>query len=155
MQYTGVYQIALVNTAVTGAITLVQIKAGTVGAVELLRAWCSQSNSTTSTMQRITILRKSTAATVTSGTPLLINGSQAAKAVGGTSATGTNASNENSGDGDVLYPDVFNILNGWLWVPTPEERIIVPPSGMIGLKFMTAPASSLTINAGFVFGEIG
>jgi|SRR5712691_329802 len=151
-----IYSVNMNAVAVTAAITLVQIKAGASSLVKIVRAWCSQSNITTSGMQRIQIVRKSAAATVTSFTPLLINCSDdvAAKAVGGTSSTGTNASAEGT-DTDVDYPDAFNLLNGWLWIPTPEERIIVPPAGFIALKLPAAPAASTTISAGFWFGEEG
>lgn len=150
-----VYNVQMVDTAVTAGITLVQLKAGSGSICRILRAWCSQRNLTGSAMQSIEIVRKSGAATVTSFTPLLWDpGDAAANAVGGTSATGYNASGEGT-DGDVLVSDAFNILNGWLWVPTPEERIIVPPSGIIGLKFPNAPGSSMTTRAGFIFGEEG
>lgn len=150
-----VYSVRMIKVAVTGAITLLQIKAGATTTLKMMRAWCSQSNQTSSVMQDIVILRKSVAATVTSFIPLLLDpGDAASAAIGGTSATGTNASGEGT-DGDELVPDNFNVLNGWLWVPTPEERIIVPPSGIIGLKFPTAPGSSMTVSAGFLFGEEG
>lgn len=150
-----VYKIGLENTAVTGAITLVQLKAGSTCAVMLLRAYCSQSNQTSVAMQPIEIVRKSGAATVTSGTPLLVDpGDSAAASAGGTSATGTNASSEGT-DGDILLRENFDVLNPWIWLPTPEERIIVAPSGIIGLKFPIAPGSSMTVSAGFYFAEIG
>lgn len=155
MAYTGVYAVSMTAVSVSGAITLLQIKAGTSRSVELIRATCNQSASTTSTMQRIQILRKTAAATVTSFTPVKIGGgAPTADAVGGTAATGTNASVEGT-DGDILIADVFNIVNGWLWVPTPEERITIPAAGMVGLKFPAAPGSALTVTAQFIFGEIG
>lgn len=153
--YTGIYSAYMNAVSVSGAITLVQIKAGTSRAVELIRAWVSQSGSTTSAMQRVQIVRKSGAATVTSFTPIkMAGGSPTADAAGGTSATGTNASSEGT-DGDVLIADACNVLTGWLWVPTPEERIVIPAGGIVGLKFPAAPGAALTISAGFVFGEIG
>lgn len=152
--YTGVYSVFMNAVSVSGAITLVQLKPVTVSAV-LLRAWCSQSGSITSAMQRIAILIKSAAATVTSATPSPLFGSeQAAKSVGSTSGTGTNASVEGT-DGTVLIPDAFNVLNGWLWVPTPEERITIPAGVIIALKFPAAPGAALTVTAGFDFAEIG
>lgn len=154
MSPTGLYQIQMSAVSVSTAITLLQIKAGTAKAVRILRAWVAQSGSTTSTMQRIRLVRKSAAATVTSFTPILLTGAQAANAAGGTSATGHTASGEGT-DGDILLDDVFNILNGWVWIPTPEERIIVPVGGMIGLKFPAAPGAALTVTAGIIFDEIG
>jgi hypothetical protein len=155
MEYTGVYTAYMNAVSVSGAITLVQVKAGTSRAVELLRVSVSQSGSTSSTMQRIQINRKSAAATVTSFTSLAMrNGDSAADAVGGTSATGTNATVEGT-DTNILIVDTFNILNGWLWVPVPEERITLPAGGIIGVKFPAAPGAALTVTASIVFAEIG
>lgn len=152
----AVYTATMSAVSVSGAITLVQVKAGAAVPLRLLEVRVAQSGSTTSTMQRVRILRKSTAATVTSFTPLKFNPiDPAASAAGGTSATGTNASNENSGDGDVLVDDVFNILNGWLWVPVPQMQIWVPAAGMIGVKFPAAPAAALTVTASITWEELG
>ncbi len=149
-----VYSVRMTRQAVTAAITLVQLKAGNA-TLRLLRAWCGQSNLTGSAMQTVQLVRKSVAATVTSFTPLQLDpGDAAALAVGGTAATGTNASAEGT-DSDLFYADSFNVLNGWLWVPTPEERIIIAPSGIIGIKLPDAPGSSMTTSAGFLFGEEG
>ena len=154
MPATGVYSAYMEAVSVSGAITLVQVKAGSTHIVRILRAWCSQSSTTTSARQRIQVLRKSAAATVTSFTPKPLNGSQAAKAVGGTSATGHTASGEGT-DGDVLFTDAFDLVTGWEKVWIPEERIIVPAGGIIALKFPAAPGGATTITAGFDFDEIG
>lgn len=149
----GPYVVHINAVSVSTAITLVQIKAGTTRSVEITRAWLTQSNISTGSMQRVQINRKSSAATVTSFTPLLINpAAPAADAAGGTSATGTNASAEGT-DTDILYPDAFNLLSGWLWVPTGDERIIVKPGGIIGLKLPAAPAAATTFIGGLVFVE--
>ena len=151
----GVYTAHINNIAVTGAITLVQLKAGTTSSLEILRAWCSQETIDTSDQQPIEIIRKSAAATVTSFTPLLLRPSDAAAdAVGGTAATGTNATVEGT-DTDIVHLDAFNILNGWFYVPVPEERIWVAPGGIIGIKFPVAPGASMDVFAGIVWRETG
>lgn len=128
------------GVVISTAITILQIKAG-AAALELLKVVLTQGLSETSTQEQVQILRKSAAATVTSYTPLKCNpGAPAALCVGGTSATGYTASAEGT-DGDVLVDEGFNILNGWLWVPE-KERIIVPQSGIIAIKFPVAPASA-------------
>lgn len=146
------YSVTMNGVSISTAITILQIKAGAANGLRLLRASCAQTGLTSSAMQAIEIVRKTAAATVTSFTPLLWTpDDSAAKAVGGTSATGTNASAEGT-DGNVLLLDAFNVLNGWLWVPTPEERIFVPGGGIIGMKFPAAP-SAMTVYADLVFGE--
>lgn len=150
-----VYSVRMDRVSVTGAITLVQLLAGSASILRVIKAWVGQSNQTSSAMQTIQILRKSAAATVTSFTPLLIDpGDSASNMVSSTSGTGTNASAEGT-DGNVLVTDAFNVLNGWLYVPVPEERIIVPPSGILALKFPVAPGSAMTVSAGFLVGEEG
>lgn len=137
----GVYVVLNKAVTIATAITIIQIKSGATTPLELLRVTLSQKGSTTSAQERIQILRKTGAATVTSFTPLLLDpGDSAAASVGGTAATGITGTAEGS-DGDVLVDEGFNVLNGWLWLPTPEERIWVPSAAFIALKFPSAPAT--------------
>ena len=150
----GPFSVIMNNVAVTGAITLVQIRSGSTSSCEVLKAWATQGSSTVSAQQRIQINRKTAAGTVTSATPAALTGGSPADAVGGTAATGTLATAEGT-DSTVLISDVFNVLNGWLYVPIPEERIVVPPAGFIALKFPAASSSSITYTAGIIFQELG
>ena len=135
------YVVNNLNVTISTAITIIQIKAGASNPLWLVRAKLSQKGSTTSAQERVQILRKTAAATVTSATPLLFDGDDvAAKAAGGTSATGITATGEGT-DGDVLVDQGFNVLNGFEWIATPMEMIKVPVSGFIALKFPAAPAS--------------
>jgi len=153
MEFSGIYKISR-NVTTSTAITIIQIKAGASRPLKILRAWVTQSDSTTSTQTGIQLLRKTAAATVTSYTPLLMRPNDpVANAAGSTSGTGITATAEGT-DGDILIEEGFNILNGWLYLPIPEERIIVPVNGIIGLKFPVAPGSAL-YKAGIIFGEIG
>lgn len=150
----GIYIVNMTAVSVSAAITLIQVKAGTNNPVEIVKASCFQSGSTTSTMQRIQLLRKSAAATVTTFTPLLkYTGDAASAAVGGTTSTGTNASGEGT-DGDILANEVFNILNGWVYYPVPDDRDFVKGGDIIGLKFPAAPGSALTVTAQVIFREL-
>lgn len=149
-----VYTVSMTNVAVTVAITIIQIKAGATVPLQIIRAVIGQSASTTSTQQRVDIHRKSATATVTSFTPI-INGpvtDPAASAVGGTSATGTNASAEGTPT-NIVRQDVFNFLNGWLFLPTPKEYIFVDAATFIGLRF-PGSAPTITCTADLVFEEL-
>jgi hypothetical protein len=130
---------------VSTAITVLQIKCGASNPCEIIRASVSQRGSTTSAEEIIELVRKSAAATVTAavaGTTLLSRdpGQPTAGLSLGTSATGHTATAEGT-DTDVILKEGFNVLNGWLYLPVPEERIYVPAGGIIGLKFPVAPAS--------------
>lgn len=134
------------GVSISTAITALQLKAGTNGPIEILRCSLTQSTSTTSAQVQAGLIRKSAAATVTTavaGTHLLkgnpINPTSDASL--GTAATGVTASAEGT-NGELSIVRGFNVLNGWEWLPTPEERIFVPQGGIVALTFLNAPASA-------------
>jgi len=146
--YTGIYLAQLAATSVSIAKTLVQINAPADAPIELLRAWVSF-NSVTSTAIEIGIKRVSTAGTGTSFTALLLR--QGNAAFGGTTTTDHTAEGT---IGDVLMRSFVNYLNGFLYLPIPEERIIIQPSGRLSLYLPTAPGAAVTISAGVIFAEL-
>jgi hypothetical protein len=148
-----VYVVSMTRVSVTVAISLIQVVAGATVPLEILRAVIGQTASTTSTQQAVQLNRKSAAATVTSFTPIKQGPvtDPAAAAVGGTTATGTNASAEGT-DSNIVRQDVFNFLNGWLFLPTPNEFPFVDAASIIALKFPTTPA--LTCTADLIFREL-
>lgn len=142
-----VYIARLDATSVSTARTLVQVNAPATAAVEIIRMYVSFSTNT-STAIDIRVKRVTTAGTGTAFTPIQLNGR--------TLASGTTATNNHTAEGtigDVLWRDTVNMLNGWLYLPVPEERFFVPPSGRLAIDFPTAP-SAVTVNAGIVFHEL-
>lgn len=138
----------LVNNGVTisTAISALQLKPGTNGPVEILRHGVSQSTSTTSAQTKAGLIRKSAAATVTTGvagTTVLKNNpvNPTTDASLGTSATGISASGEGT-NSELTDVRGFNVLNGMEVLYSPEERKIVPVSGFIAETFMAAPPSA-------------
>jgi hypothetical protein len=133
------------STAITAAKTLLQIKAG-LAPIDILDVRVGQTSKTTTELLELQLLRKSAAATVTATTPLKYNPADpAALAVGGTAATGYNASAEGT-NGDILQKAVWNVLNGeWIFLDIPEGRIRIPQAGIFGVKLNTAPAASMNI----------
>lgn len=59
----------------------------------------------------------------------------------GTTSTGVTASGEGT-ETDTILAQGFNILNGFEWLATPDEQIVVPVNGFIKLKFLVAPPSA-------------
>lgn len=149
-----VYAVVADNQSVAGAITLLQLKAGASVTCEILRAAVSQSASTTSAQQRIQVLRKTAAATVTSFTPRAHDaGDAAAGSAGGTAATGILATAEGT-DGNIIIDDVFNVLTGYLYLPVPEERIWLGAAAILGVKFPTSWTNT-GVNGELIFREYG
>lgn len=141
----------VLNKAVTilTAITIIQIKAGANNGLVVLRASLTQQGSVVSAQEEVAFVRKSSAATVTAAidatdntaTILKRDPNQAtASATLSTTATGITGTSEGT-DANTILREAFNVLNGWLYLPVPEERIYVPPGGILALKFLNAPAS--------------
>lgn len=145
------------GVSISTAITALQLKPGVNGPVEVLRAALTQSTSTTSAQVAAGLIRKSAAATVTTGvagTTVLkqnpVNPTTDASL--GVSATGITASAEGT-NSELSIQRGFNVLNGMEWLPTPEERVLVPQSGFVALTFLSAPPSA-TWNGSITFREL-
>lgn len=131
--------------------------------LEFMRMWASQQGSATSAQQRIEVETQVTAfPTLVSATPrkLKFGDGTASVIAGGTAGaagtSGINASAEGAGTKTVMFGDNFNILNGFLWVATPRETIVMPAGSASGLGlYLPAAAASLSNwAAGMNFGEI-
>lgn len=140
-------------TAQSFAKTLIQVKAG-AASIEIIEARVWQVGKTASEGWNLQFVRKSAAATVTSFTPLEFDlGGPASLAVGGTAATGYNATAEGT-DTDIPYETAWNILNNeFVYVPVPEARIWIPQGAILGLKLNTSPAASTSIGAIVIYRE--
>lgn len=143
-----IYIVRMAPAAITTAKTLIQIKAGE-RAIDILEAKIYQVTKTTIELQQVQLLRKSAAATVTATTPLKFDtGDPPAAALGGTAATGTNASAEGT-DTDITYEHVWNVAEGtYSFSDALETKPLRVEAGEIfGLKLATAPAASQTTGA--------
>jgi len=145
-----VYVARMDAISVAAAKTLIDLTAPSTAVLEILRAWISQDTSETSTQEVAEIGRKTAAgAGGAAFTPV--------KFAVGDSASGVTASIGPTGEGSgysVLIREGFNLVNGWLYLPVPEERIQVPPSGIISLKLAQVTAT-ITVSAGIVWKEVG
>ena len=55
----------------------------------------------------------------------------------------------------IMQHETWNIMVGWFYRPTPEERIVISPSGRLCLKQATAPLDPITMSATMIIEEIG
>ncbi len=160
-----VYDVVMQNQTIAGASTLVIVRCATAitsraSIIEILRMWCGQEGNETSEQLGIQWGQKASAfGTYTSTTPAPhIIGGNASGIAGGTSGaaatSGTDASAEGAGTFTVLGEEPFNNLNGWAWIATEKERIIVPPDTAFALKLPTAPTNTNNWTAGITFAEI-
>jgi hypothetical protein len=158
----GTYAVGMAAlTLANQAVTLVFLNPGTTASIEILRAWASQAANATSNQQRVQLNTQVTSfPTLVSATPTVSSViDQASKITGGTAGAagtcGVNASAEGAGAKTVETADSFNVLNGWLWVPTPPETLLMSAGGLsgFGLHFPAAPVALTVWSAGISYRE--
>lgn len=153
------------GVTVAGATTLVFINpAGAPNFnLEFLRMWIGQSANATSAQQRVQIVTQVTAfPTLTSATPAKLKRADpnVSIIVGGTAGAagtaGTNASAEGAGTKTSVWQDAFNVLDGWLWVPTPRDTLVMPAGSTsgFGLFLPVAPGTLTNWAFGAVYDEV-
>jgi hypothetical protein len=159
-----VYSVTMQNQTIVADETLVIIHTeSTVNTrasqIKILRAWVgNQATETSDQLGIILGLKASAFGTYTSTTPTphWVNG-PASAITGGTagaeSTAGTDASGEGAGTVTPIIYDGFNNVNGWLWVPTPEERLVVPPDTAVILKIVGTAATLTNWSAGITYEE--
>jgi hypothetical protein len=155
------------NTLLTGTgyvlAAMQPAAAGSAGSwLNIRRVEVSQGASTTSAQVYLALSARNTAGTltVTSATPRnLVAAGPASGISGGTSplsaaTCGVNSSADSGGAYTDMWYSGPNALNGWLWVPTPSELIVVPPGQVFCVRFITAPGTTTGWNVTVVFEEI-
>ena len=60
-----------------------------------------------------------------------------------------------STEGNILHSAAFSVLAGYVWIPTPELRIVVPPSGRFIIELQSTPGDELTMTGTVYFEEQG
>lgn len=86
-------------------------------------------------------------------TPTALEAAVAA-AYGGTVAS-NNTTKANTGTISTLRADNWNVRMPYLWLPTPEMRIVVGPSVRLTVELATTPADSITMSGTITFEELG
>lgn len=159
------YTVTMANQTIIADSEMITIRAATAYAsraslLEVIRMSCGQSGTTTS--QQLALrwgLKASAFGTFTSTTPAPTMIGAVASAIAGStsnaaSSAGTDASANGAGTLTVLGQDGFNNLNGWLWVPTPEERIFIGPDLSFVLQLQGTPTTLTGWNAQLTFIEV-
>jgi len=159
------YTITMANQTIIADSEMITIRAATsytsrASLLSIYRMTCSQSG--TSTSQQLAVrwgLKASAFGTFTSTTPspVVLNG--VASAITGStsnaaSSCGTDASANGAGTLTVMGQEGFNNLNGWLWVPTPDEQILVGPDLTFVLQLQGTPTTLTGWNATLFFEDI-
>ena len=148
----NVYTVSSPATTIVADATLICIRAATAvtsrgSTLEILRVSVGQHGTAVNQQLGIILGMKASAfGTFTAATPAphALNG-VASGITGSTSvaaaSAGVDASAEGAGAVTNTIYDGFSNLNGYLWVPTPEERIIVQPDITFIVKLVGTPTT--------------
>lgn len=160
----SVFSVTMQNQTIVADATLVIIHTDATlssggSNITIMRAWIgNQATEASDQLGVILGLKASAFGTYTSTTPQAhFIGGRASGIAGGTAGAegtaGTDASAEGAGTVTPIIYDGFNNVNGWLWVPTPEERIRIPADTAIILKIVGTPATLTNWSAGITYEE--
>lgn len=130
-----VYTASYRATSYSNTKVFIELKAGTTNGFEVLRIYLGQSSNTVSFMNEAIVATYTGLGTGgTSITPVSHvegqSGTTLTSAYGALTADGTGES--------IILNEAFNELAGWLWVPHADERIVIKPSGILGVRYRTA-----------------
>lgn len=160
----AVYSVTMQNQTIVADATLVIIRTAAAvtskgSEITILRAWVNQIGTEVSDQLGVILgLKASAFGTYTSTTPTPHTlGSTASGIAGGTAGAaataGTDASAEGAGAVTPVIYEGFNNVAGWLWLPTPEERISVHNDVAIIVKIVGTPATLTGWCAGITYEE--
>ena len=137
--------------------------AGSAGSIiEVERVEVTQNATATSAQVRIALSNRNTSGTLTmtSATPApLVLGGPASGISGGTAPTTAAKSGVNSSaDSGGTYVDTYyvnpNNQGGFLWIPIPEHKVIVPPGVIFAVRFVAAPGTTTGWTVSVFFHEV-
>ena len=132
-------------------IDLGEIKDATNKPIKVHMALFGQSNSTATDQLRISIARvgaSGTGGSQITGYPLQVGDTSFSGSVYmGHTTRGTTAS--------IFHSDGFNVLTGWVHLPTPELRPTASPGGVLTFGTEDAPTASLAGNFTLYLEELG
>lgn len=148
----NVYTISIGADTIVADATLIALRAATANTsrastLEILRIVVSQHGTATAQNLGIRLSQKASAfGTFTSAAPSphaiagVASGIAGSTSVAAASA-GVDASAEGGGTVTDVIADGFNNLNGYIWVPTPEERILIQNDLTFIVKIVGTPTT--------------
>lgn len=160
------YAVYFENLTITTAGIIAGIRPHADRGVQLLRAWIGQNGTATPKNFAWSIgTKQSVFPTLTAMAPVALENDQVGTSfwTGGTALTaGTagvyNAGTDGAGTLTRIIADVFNNMNGGLFIPTPEERIrlLANSSKALVVRLDEAPAGGYTTGwyGGLIYREV-
>jgi hypothetical protein len=151
------YTAAFDSVAVTAQQDFFELTAPATTGFMVHEVRIGQSSSTTSAELLIRLRRGTSTTTSGSGgstaTPVALHANDPAANVV-VEINNTTKMAVGSGALSLILVDTFNVLNGWIYLPTPETRPAMAPSQRFTVELGTTPGSSTTISGTIIFEEL-
>lgn len=152
----GTYTVVFQAVAVTAAQDFFELNAPSTAAVEIISVTIGQSSDAGDAqdeMLRVRIRSGMTSSGSGGSAPTPVKTAPLDAAAAATAEV--NNTTASSGGTIIEHVDeCFNVRGGWVYMPPPEARIIVAPSGRLAVNLPTAPADSLTMSGTLTFREL-
>jgi hypothetical protein len=159
----GVYEAVADAVAITAVHTIIFLNPPTTCSIKILRCSVDQSGTTVSQQLPVKLVYQVTAfpSTGTGVTPTKTSISDGVSQIvsGASGAQGTigvNYTTEGAGAKTVIKSRAFNNLNGWEWVSTPREEIVLNAGAAsgFGIYLPGTPTTLMGWNASIVYEEV-
>lgn len=150
------YTVSIDAVAVSAAQDLIGLLATASMAFKIHVIELGQKTLTTWEAKEIKLVRNPATATVGSGgsaaTPRPLNPGDAAATV--TARINDTTPQTTGGTQAILMSRTWEFLNGFFWMPAPEDRPIIKPSEGAALKLPTGPSGSMTVSGYMTIEEL-
>ena len=156
MAMPNTYAVSASFTPGAAANTVFQIATTAAKPIEIFRLEVTEQGSATSAQMGLTLNQVNGAASVwatSSPAPKKLNPSD--NAASSTVTAYTSGTTTDGASPVVILQSGFNVLSGYLYLPVPEERIIIPVSQWFTVKFVVAPPAATVFNINCVYRELG
>lgn len=152
----AIFRVPMNAVAVSAQQDFWHIKAGASRAIALREINIEQSNVTTLELWKIVLKRHTSTVTQGSGgsTPTPVN-CQPGGASSGVTAHMNDTTKATAGTLTILHAGVFNLLNGFFWMPPPEHVVVADISTGLVVTLDTTPLGSTNVSGTLIFEELG
>lgn len=150
----GVYTVSHSITDLNSSKTLMLIQAASSHVIEILSVYVN--NSTVETNQQLIVgIHRVTSLGTPVGTSVTPEKHENGDASSLATIKGNITASEPTYSAVPLEKAGFSSIAGFNYIPIPEERIYIQPSGAIGIRLLSSPDISFDCTVSVVFREIG